>query len=50
MIPLGLIQPNDGDMHPIQYVPQAASLNITIEPLGGSKHPTVSKLMASGVI
>ena len=50
MIPLGLIQLNGGDMHPIQYVPQAASLNITIEPLGGSKHPTVSKLMASGII
>ncbi|MBK8880678.1 MAG: anti-sigma factor [Haliscomenobacter sp.] len=50
MIPLGLIQPDGGDLHQIQYVSQAASLNITIEPLGGSDHPTVSKLMASGII
>lgn len=50
MVHLGLIQPDGGDLHPIEFMPQASSLNITIEPLGGSKHPTVSKLLASGLI
>ncbi len=50
MIDLGLIQPEQKSLQPIQYVQRAASLNITIEPLGGSEHPTVSKLLANGII
>lgn len=34
----------------IKHIPNAESLNITIEPAGGSDHPTVSTLIVSGTI
>ena len=34
----------------IKFLPNAESLNITIEPEGGSEHPTVSRLVASANI
>lgn len=34
----------------IQFVPEATSLNITIEPLGGSEKPNVSSLLVNGKI
>lgn len=46
MISVGLFTPQD-DMIRINYLAQATSLNITIEPVGGSKHPTLSTLTAS---
>lgn len=50
MINLGII-PNDGEVfHSIPFLPNVESLNITIEPAGGSEHPTVANLIASGVV
>lgn len=50
MINLGLIDPSSEQIQPIAFIENAESLNITIEPLGGSKHPTVAKLLVSGRI
>lgn len=46
MIDMGVIDSEDSTqvMH---YIPFAESMNITIEPAGGSEHPTVSNLIAS---
>lgn len=38
------------DAIPMNYLDNAASLNITIEPKGGSEHPDVSRLTASQII
>ena len=38
------------DPMPMEYLSDAESLNITIEPKGGSEHPTVSTLTASQLI
>ena len=46
MIDMGVI-PRKASMVEMQYIENAASLNITIEPKGGSEHPTVSKLIAN---
>jgi len=35
------------DAIPMNYLSRASSLNITVEPIGGSEHPTVSNLTAS---
>ena len=35
---------------PMNYLANATSLNITVEPAGGSEHPTVSTLTASRAI
>ena len=46
MINLGVL-PNEVVVIKLPYKLDAESLNITIEPLGGSEHPTVSRLIAS---
>jgi len=38
------------DAIPMDYLDRATSLNITVEPKGGSKHPTVSTLTANILI
>jgi len=48
MINMGLIQPESLHLQALQYIPEAESLNITIEPKGGSEHPTVSQLCLNG--
>jgi anti-sigma-K factor RskA len=50
MISLGLIDPKVVDFQKINHIDRAVSLNITIEPLGGSKSPNVSQLLANGLI
>lgn len=48
MINMGLIEPENLHLQALRYIPQAESLNITIEPKGGSEHPTVSQLCLNG--
>ena len=52
MLSLGVFDPALATVDPISmnYLANAESLNITVEPLGGSDHPTVSTLTASKVI
>ena len=52
MLDLGIIDHNIArdDFVSIGYIPDATSLNITIEPEGGSKHPTISTLTVSQAI
>lgn len=46
MINMGVI-PKDQKMIAMTYINNAESLNITIEPIGGSKHPTVERLITN---
>ncbi len=48
MINLGILKKDETNM-PIdwKYLANAESLNVTIEPDGGSDHPTVADLVAS---
>ena len=46
MINMGLV-PAEGEYIPLRYIDKAESLNITIEPAGGSEHPTVEKLISN---
>ncbi|MDT0557289.1 anti-sigma factor [Ichthyenterobacterium sp. W332] len=46
MINMGLIPKSKG-MIAMTYIDNAESLNITIEPLGGNDHPTVSRLISN---
>jgi len=46
MIDMGVIT-KDSQLLAMNYIEDAASLNITIEPAGGSDHPTVSKLITN---
>lgn len=46
MINMGVIDDRQ-DMVAMTYIDNAESLNITIEPAGGSDHPTVSKLVTN---
>ncbi|MGV6832015.1 MAG: anti-sigma factor [bacterium] len=46
MINMGIIDTNKA-LLAMQYIPEAESFNITIEPKGGSDHPTVSELIAN---
>ncbi len=47
MVSLGVISSLEEDLVPLPFLTNAASLNITIEPEGGSAHPHVDKLVAS---
>lgn len=49
MVNAGLIE-HHHDLQPILFRPDAASLNVTIEPKGGSEHPTVDLLVLNGGI
>lgn len=44
MIPIGLLEYQTQDLQQINYIANAESLNITLEPLGGSEHPNVEQL------
>jgi anti-sigma-K factor RskA len=44
MIHIGLLSHPGDDMQTIRFIDHAKSLNITLEPTGGSKHPTVELL------
>lgn len=46
MIDMGVIK-KDAQLLAMNYIENAASLNITIEPAGGSDHPTVSRLITN---
>lgn len=46
MINMGVLTKGE-EFIAMSYIPKAESLNITIEPMGGSDHPTVSNLIAS---
>ncbi len=46
MINMGLV-PADQEYIPLRYIDKAESLNITIEPAGGSEHPTVENLISN---
>jgi anti-sigma-K factor RskA len=50
MISIGLISTNLEKYQNLKYLDEATSLNITIEPLGGSSEPTVSRLVANHAI
>ncbi len=50
MISIGLIAQDLAKYQDLVFLENAASLNVTIEPKGGSKEPTVSRLVASRVI
>lgn len=50
MISLGVIKVEEGILASLPFLENAESLNITIEPDGGSDHPNVSNLIASQVI
>lgn len=47
MISLGVLDLTQAPFAPIEFKLDAESLNITIEPQGGSDHPTVSDLVSS---
>lgn len=47
MLSLGTFRNDSEDMITLSYLSMATSLNITIEPLGGSSHPTLETLTAS---
>lgn len=46
MINMGLL-PEAEEYIPVRYIDKAESLNITIEPAGGSDHPTVENLISN---
>jgi len=52
MISVGLLDTNfeAGQLATIKYIANATSLNVTLEPAGGSQHPTVENLLANGTI
>lgn len=50
MISVGLIPTNSKELVTIHYLPQAESLNVTQEKLGGTDHPTVSLLTVNGIL
>ncbi len=50
MISMDIIPDHPGEIFKIPYRPEASSLNVTIEPKGGSEHPTLKNLIASVTI
>ncbi len=47
MIPVGLLESASPHLQTLEYIEDAESLNITIEPAGGSEHPSVERLVSS---
>ena len=47
MVNLGILPINESGMMALPFKVAATSLNVTIEPEGGSDHPTVSRIVAS---
>lgn len=50
MLSVGILANNDDQLQNLKYLPEATSLNVTIEPKGGSEHPNVSQLVANVAI
>lgn len=50
MINMGLIGNQIAELQSLIFIPQAESFNITLEPVGGSKHPTVELLYVNGKV
>lgn len=50
MISVGLLEQEEDRFVSLEFVDNAESLNITIEPKGGSDHPTVSRLIMSAKV
>lgn len=50
MINAGVFDCDTKSMQMVQFIERAESLNITLEPLGGSQHPTVELLTANGPV
>jgi len=48
MINMGVLTTNKKELIKVPYIPNVESLNITLEPKGGSKTPDVSQLYANG--
>jgi anti-sigma-K factor RskA len=44
MVNMGLIDPEKSGVQEVEYIAHAESVNVTLEPIGGSEHPTVSRL------
>lgn len=49
MINMGVV-PTDKELVQLKYIENAESLNLTIEPVGGSEHPTVEELVSNIII
>nr|WP_297782953.1 anti-sigma factor [uncultured Allomuricauda sp.] len=49
MINMGIV-PTDKELVTLKYIENAESLNLTIEPVGGSEHPTVEELVSNIII
>ena len=50
MINMGLINVNSEELQPMAFIEGAESLNITLEPEGGSEEPTVTLLYVNGSV
>jgi anti-sigma-K factor RskA len=50
MINMGVLDANNPNLQAVAFIENAESLNITIEPEGGSDHPTVELLVLNGLI
>jgi len=50
MVNMGLISPDKNGLQEMKYIAHAESVNVTLEPLGGSEHPTVSRLFANAAL
>ena len=48
MVNMGVLEVSKETLIKVPYIPNAESLNITLEPKGGSKTPNVSQLYANG--
>lgn len=50
MVSLGLLGDLSEELHPIEFIANAVSYNITVEPKGGSAHPHVDRLTVNGIL
>lgn len=50
MIDMGVFDGENTDLQSVNFIANAESFNITLEPMGGSKHPTVELLHANGKV
>lgn len=50
MIDMGVFNPKSSDLQPVSFIELAQSFNISLEPKGGSDHPTLSLIYLNGDI
>lgn len=48
MVNMGILNTLDKDITAIPFIPKAAAFNLTLEPKGGSEHPNIKQIYASG--